>query len=426
MALTVRGGGAAPVQITLALKIVMLSGALLAGLALVAVNAVLPAIDKALAHTPGDSLLVKQMLGAAGLAMVLGAPLGGFLADRFGLRVPLIGAALLYTAAGTAGLYLDSLPLLVASRFATGFAGGAFQVISITVINSRLAGEQRAKWMGLHISAAMLGTLAMHPIAGALGNLGWRWPFALYGVGLLMIPVGLMQATDGPSFRTRGHAAQAAQPVASLLRTFPYHYLPLALAIGTVVFVPTVYMPFILRNMGFGTPLVISLVLTVDSAAGVIMSLLYGKARTFLSIHGVFLVSFSLSALGIAVALATAQPWIFIGGIMIYGFGVGWLVANLINALADKVAPSRQGRAAGFVKAAHFASAPIGIMIVEPIVRRHGPTIALAIAGGLSVCLLVLIALRRWLSAPAAVGAGRRARSTSRSKAAIGVGAEVQ
>lgn len=392
---------------TLALRIVMLSGALLAGLALVAINSVLPAIDKALAHTPHDSMLVKQMFGAVGLAMVVGAPFGGFLADRFGLRVPLVCAALLYTVAGTAGLYLDSLPALVASRFVTGFAGGAFQVISLTVINTRLAGQQRARWMGLHIATAMMGTLAIHPIAGFLGNFGWRWPFSLFALGLLMVPVGLMQSSARLEFAPERPAAwpQPAMPAPSLLRSFPYHYLPFALAAGTVVFVPTVYLPFILRDMGFSSPLLISLVLTVDSVAGVLMALNYGRARQHLSTHSVFLVCFSLAAVGLVVALAATNVWIFIAGIMIYGVGVGWLIANLITALSEKVAPIHQGRATGFVKAAHFASAPIGILIIEPIVRRHGPTIALAIAAGLSLCLLVLIALRRWTVASGAVEA---------------------
>ena len=64
----------------------------------------MPAIDTALAHSPHDSLLVKQLLGAVGLAMVAGAPLGGYLVDRLGLRTLLVGGSLLYTAA-TAGLY---------------------------------------------------------------------------------------------------------------------------------------------------------------------------------------------------------------------------------------------------------------------------------------------------------------------------------
>ena len=374
----------------------MLSGGVQASLALVAINAVLPAIDAALAHSPGDSLLVKQLLGAVGLAMVVGAPLGGFLVDRVGLRALLIGGGLLYTAAGTAGLYLSSLPLLVASRLAIGVTAGALQVVSMTVINTHLAGAQRAKWMGMHISVAMLGTLALHPISGFLGNFGWRWPFTLYFLGLTMVPLGLMQASQSPMTHSVRPSAeiQLAPVERGLLAAFPYHYLPFAMAIGAIIFVPTVYLPFILRNMGFGTPLLISLVLTADSVAGTITAMFYGRARRHISTHGSFVISFALTTIGLGVALSFHQAWIFIGGVMIYGIGVGWLLANLIVALSDKVSQAQQGRAAGFVKAAHFASAPLGIVLIEPIVRQHGPLTALVIAAILSACLLGLVGLR--------------------------------
>ena len=381
---------------SLALRILMLAGGALASLALIAVNSVLPAIDAALAHGPRDSMLVKQMLGAVGLAMVVGAPLGGFLVDRLGLRPLVVGCALVYTLAGTAGLYLSSLPLLVASRLVIGVASGMLQVISLTTINTRLAGTQRARWMGYHISVAMVGTLALHPLAGLLGDHGWRWPFALYFAGLVMVPVGLLQERRAPCRAAiAGPAVEADPVVRSLLAAFPYHYVPFALAIGTIVFAPTVYLPFILRERGFGSPLLISLVLTADSVAGTIMAMLYGRARQRLSGHDCFAVSFTFTTLGLAIAIFAPFTWLFIVGIMVYGVGVGWLIANLITSLSEKLAEAQQGRATGFVKAAHFASAPLAILILEPLVRAHGPMTALAISGGLSAGLLVLIAVRR-------------------------------
>ena len=182
--------------------------------------------------------------------------------------------------------------------------------------------------MGLHISVAMLGTLALHPVAGFLGNLGWRWPFTLYFLGLTMVPVGLMQASSSGTARslTPMPDASGASPLPSplpspversLLLAFPYHYLPFAMAIGAVVFVPTVYLPFILRNMGFGSPLLISLVLTADSVAGTITAMLYGQARKRISAHGAFAISFGLTTIGMGIALASQRPWIFIGGMVV-------------------------------------------------------------------------------------------------------------
>src|SRR5689334_15729010 len=81
-------------------KLVVLLSGILSALCLTAINSVLPSIARDLAHTPTDAMLVKQLIGGVTLAMAVGAPLGGFLADRIGLRPTLFSAALLYTVAG--------------------------------------------------------------------------------------------------------------------------------------------------------------------------------------------------------------------------------------------------------------------------------------------------------------------------------------
>lgn len=67
-------------------RLIMLSGGLLAALAMTAINSVLPRIDEALGGTPTASLMIKQLVGGVGLAMVLGSAISGYLA-AMGLRM---------------------------------------------------------------------------------------------------------------------------------------------------------------------------------------------------------------------------------------------------------------------------------------------------------------------------------------------------
>jgi hypothetical protein len=77
-------------------------------------------------------------------------------------------------------------------------------------------------------------------------------------------------------------------------------------------------------------------------------------------------------------------------GMCIHGLGVGWLVANLITSLSTKVSAEHQGRAVGIVKAAHFASAPLSIALIEPFTRRLGPANALAVVSVVAFGLFAL------------------------------------
>lgn len=376
-------------------RAVMLGGGLLGALALIAITSVLPKIEADLGHGPQDSLLVKQLVGVVSLAMVVGAPLAGFLVDRIGLRFVLVASALIYAVAGTAGLYLNGLPLLVASRAFVGVAAAAIQIISITLINTRLAAERRAKWMGAHIAIAMVGTIIVHPLAGFLGEAGWRWPFALYAIALLMLPVALFDRASGkaPALPAGKPDPKSAQ-TPGLLSWFPFRYAVLALFIGGISYVPMVYIPFLLREHGIESPSLISLVLTADSIAGAMMALLYGRARRRLSANDAFAISFAATASGTFVAAISPTIAGVMTGLLIFGFGVGWFVANLMTALGAAVTQAQQGRAVGLVKAAHFLSAPICITLMEPFARAYGPANALLVVSATALILLIIIGAR--------------------------------
>ncbi|HEX8056866.1 MAG TPA: MFS transporter [Novosphingobium sp.] len=385
-------GGAA---LDLGSRLVMLLGGALASLAMVSISSVLPAIDTALAHTPADSLLVKQLIGAVGLAMMIGSLLAGFLIGRVAVRTILLTSTLAYVLAGTAGLYLSDLRMLVATRMLLGLSAALIQITALTLINTRLQGPVRAHWMGLHISIAMACTILVQPIAGFIGDHGWRLPFALHALGLLILPAVLtIREQQRPAM------PKATEPKANrkaFWSVFPFHYLPLAILIGSIVFLPAIYAPFLLREKGLGNPSTIALVLTADSIAGAVIASQYGRARRYLTRHGAFATSFAIVAVGMLVAGLSSSVIGVIGGMMFYGLGVGWFVPNLMTALGEKIDGDRQAHAVGLVKAAHFTSAGLALLIMEPLSRSYGPQMSLLAMSCVSAFLLVVMLLRSGL-----------------------------
>lgn len=388
-----------PVAIDVGSKLVMLCGGLLGALALMGVTSVLPLIETELAHTATDRLLVKQLVGIVGLAMMAGAPLAGFLADRVGARRVLLASAIIYAIAGTSGLYLNSLPALIVGRWFVGMSAAAIQIIAITLINTRLQGVQRAKWMGLHIAVATMSTMVLHPIAGSLGELGWRGPFALYGLGLLLAPLALAIPAGS---RAVAHTVTAVKP-ARFVQWFPFRFLLLGLMVGSIVYLPMVYTPFIARARGISSPQTISLILMADAVLGGVMAMLYGKAREHFSAVGVFTFCFTCTALGTGIAALSTNFTFFVIGLLIFGFGIGSTVPNLLTALSAQIATDQQGRAAGLVKAMHFMAAPLVVTLAEPVTRTFGPVAAM----WMTVCMS-LIALCMLLARPSLWNAPRK------------------
>jgi MFS family permease len=366
-------------------RILMLTGGITSSLLAMGIIAVLPQIEQALAHTANDRLLVKMLVTVGGFTMVFGAPLGGLLADRLGIRRVLTASALLYGISGTAGLYLDSLWGLLASRLLLGLSAAVVTTMAMTLINVRLDARHRNTWMGAHISVALIGTIILHPLVGWLGMHNWRWPFGLYGLGLIL---GLLALGIQDPPRVRSAVAGAGKKVeASVLNWLTFRFAALGLVIGICTFPAGAYLPFLIRATGHASPLTISLVMLADSIVAAIGSMLFGPARRHISARLAFVLSFGLVAVGFAITALSGNFIGVVGGLMLFGLGQGWFVPNLMTAWASRVGSRQQGGTVGLIKAAFYVGAPIGVLLVEPISRKFGPSGAIA-----ALAMLALVA----------------------------------
>ena len=352
------------------------------------VGPVLPQISAELAHDAGDAYRVKLIAGLVGAAAILGAPAAGRLSDSIGRRSIFAGAAALYTIAGCAPIFLNNLTLILFSRACLGFAASAIATMGVAMVSDHFAEGRREKWLGVVVACAMLANLVFVPIAGLLGEAGWRAAFCLYLVG---VPLGLfawfgVKGSEAPRIAPP-HAASPPGPKPPW--RIPYGLLLLALATGGVIYVPVIYLSFRLREIGFAGSTQIGLLLTVEAIFGVCVALTYGRARKLLSASAAFLVSFSSIACGmLLIALNDNYPAVILGLVM-WGVGLGWLSPNILayaSALADE---SSRGRVIGLAKAALSVAPLVGVSLLEPVSARYGASGVLIVVAALAALLVV-------------------------------------
>jgi MFS family permease len=372
--------------VSVGLKVIVLAGGPAISLATSLIQPVLPSIEADLARGPDDAFLVKMLVGVMGIAMVIGASLTGFLVDRFGLKRIMAGNYALYAIGGTAGVYLNDLHLLIASRFLLGIAAAGAVTGSIIIINARMGLAHRATWLGYYNGVAQMSSVVLNPVSGVLGELNWHWSFAIYG---LAAPFALLAALTLPD-KPPAMKDLVATPSPSLIRWFPFRFALLGLVLGTIIYIPAVHLPFLLHKLGMTNPALISLVLTGDIIAGSIASLLYGRARRVLSEYSAFTISVTLTGLGLLVAALAPSVTIVVIGSILFGLGVAWFLPTLMIVVANRVAPDQQGQAAGLVKGANYLGAPIAVALTEPITRAHGPAGAILVASILSLALSIV------------------------------------
>ena len=163
-------------------------------------------------------------VGLAGLA--LGSIVGGYIGDRFGRRVGLIGSVALFGVATVATALVHGMVGLIVLRLATGMGTGA-AFPSISALANEFAPLRRS------ISAVKLTILCV-PLGGMVGGvlaawilptLGWRGLYAIGGgLPLLLAAVLLVALPESPRFLAR-RPARWPQLIA-LLKRFGHSLAP--------------------------------------------------------------------------------------------------------------------------------------------------------------------------------------------------------
>jgi DHA1 family bicyclomycin/chloramphenicol resistance-like MFS transporter len=148
-------------------------------------------------------LVVSLFLAGFGMAQLAFGPLS----DRFGRRPTLIGAGVLFLAAGLGCLLATSISSLNIWRFVQGAGAGGGMVVAFAVVRDLFEGTQ-ARTRFAYVTAAMMVAPLIAPSLGALvlQAAGWRAIFAtMMAAGLVLLVVVIFGFDE--SIRSKNPAA---------------------------------------------------------------------------------------------------------------------------------------------------------------------------------------------------------------------------
>ncbi|MEU8612319.1 MFS transporter [Actinoplanes sp. NPDC048791] len=367
---------AGPAQLAL-----LLAGSCLSVLGAVLIAPVLPQMTDHFAGVAGSEVLVPVVLTVPALFIGLAAPFAGFVVDAVDRKRLLIVAMVLYSVFGTAPLYLESLGAIIGSRVLVGLCEAAIMTCCTTLIADYWSGSRRSRYLGLQTLMASVSAAVFLGVGGALGAAGWRTPFWLYLVAVLLAyPMARMlwQPERAPvGAATRGRRLPGV-PWRDLL-------VPcLVTLVGGIIFYALiVQLSFVLDDAGVASTATIgalSALMSVATAAG---SLAFARLSGQ-SPRRLLPVAFAVSAAGLLVVAATGSVALITLGAVLTGAGTGLLLPTLLTWAINRLSFEQRGRGTGLWTGALF----IGEFLCPLLIAGIG-----AAAGGLRPALAVLAAL---------------------------------
>jgi len=371
-------------------SLLLLLGSCLPVLGAVLLAPVLPGIQAHFADTPGANVLVPIALTLPALMIALLAPVAGLIADRLGRKPLLLGAMLLYSVFGLLPIWLESLPAIVISRAGIGIAEAAIMTCCTALMGDYYSGARRERLFALQMVATSLAATIFIAVGGLLGEYGWRTPFALYGVGILFLPLMAWLLWE-----PRARVLTAAPTVD---KAFPWRVLAplygLAFLTGMSMFVVPVQVGYLLNLLHIDGSQQIGLTMGA-SQFGVLAGALVFRLLSGVPAYRQLCLAFVTAGIGGGLmAIADSQVLVVIA-VLINGLGIGLMMPTLITWIMAQVDFQHRGRAAGGFAAAFFGGEFFSPLVVLAITSAVSGTlqIALGIVAGLQ--LVVALACLR-------------------------------
>ncbi|MEL6437574.1 MAG: MFS transporter, partial [Pseudomonadota bacterium] len=227
---------------------VLLACATLTVMAGATIAPALPGLQAHFDGVPGASAWVPLILTIPGLAIALCSPIAGWLVDRSAKRRVLLVGVALYIAAGSSGLYLDSIGQILLGRILLGVSVACVMTAAMALIAGLYTDAERGQVLGYQAAAMSFGGVLFIMAGGFLADVSWRAPFGVYLVPLLLFPLIFMLVPRGePEVRaTKGADAPA--------ESFPFARASIiyvaAFANFIVFYTIPLKLPFALNAMG--------------------------------------------------------------------------------------------------------------------------------------------------------------------------------
>jgi MFS family permease len=380
---TIRTGTRGPLSVLLlASTLTVMAGAILT-----------PVLDAIRTDLQVSGTQVGLIITAHGLAIALASPPVGWAIDRYGIRGPLTWGLVGYGLTGGAGLVIDSYPLLIASRLLFGVAAAAVFAGTTVALLNLFQGEMRDRVMGWRSTAISIGGVLWPLLAGVVGGVSWHAPFAIYLVG---VPLGLATLLILPSAAGRSsNPTYRGQRILPALRRFPVvlGFYALVMVCAVLLYGIAVFIPLRLAQIGVGEPFLIALIGVNVSVAMSLVGLVYARLRAAASYPALLLSAAGLWAASFLVLGTTNLALLVLVALALFGAGMGLAIPATTVLVSDTLPEWVRGRGMALLGTVTFSGQFLSPIILGPVVDATSITTGFLACAGLSVLLLVVLAL---------------------------------
>jgi len=302
-----------------------------------------------------------MMITLPSLAIAFLAPFLGHFVYKIGRKKSALFALLVFSIMGSSGLYLDTMDLLLFSRFMLGIAIAILMIVSTSLIGDYFQGEARHKFMGQQGAFISLGGVVFVVGGGLLSDINWRYSFAIYTIGFILIPLVYTFLNEKiiEDFKTEDDSALNAN-------LMPIYFL--AFLLMMIFYILPTQIPFLIMNhfnaSGVLTGAIIGTAF-ISNGIGAITFRKFKRRFTHAQIYviGMLIIGFGFIAIGMV-----QNVYFFFLTSPIMGFGGGILMTNMTAWMLSRTHHTQRIHKSAYLTSSLFLGQFFSPIILHPIV----------------------------------------------------------
>jgi len=350
--------------IPLGTKVTLLLLAMMTMMSNVAVVTILPRLSEIYSGVDHIAFLSRMMITLPSLAIALLAPFLGGLVYKYGKRKSAIVGLFFFSVTGTAGLYLDGIYAILFSRFLLGIAIAILMIVSTSLIGDYFKGEERHKFMGLQSAFVSIGGIFFIVGGGMLSDINWRYPFAIYGIGFIILLFAMKYIIEYT------YQSQVEDEEEVNHKLYPI-YIMAFLLMAVFYILPTQF-PYLMINVFHATGERTGLIIASAFVFNAIGALSFAPLKKHFDYSTMYMLGMGIIAIGfIGISQVTSLPWFFVTAPII-GLGGGILMTNITAWLLHYAHSTKRVKASAYLTSSLFLGQFFSPILTYPVVQYFG------------------------------------------------------
>lgn len=331
----------------------------------VAIVTTLPQLKDYFIHINDIEFYSRLMLTLPSLVIAILAPFIGHMIFKFGKKRSTLYALSIFSISGSAGLYLNSIESLLFSRAIFGIGVASLMIVSTSLVGDYFKEHERHRFMGFQSAFTAFGGILFVSGGGYLSDISWRYPFGIYLIGALLLPL-VYKYLKEVKITSTNESEEENIAVDSKM----FFVYALAFFFMLIFFILPTQIPFLLIETFHTSASTAGMIIAIAFFSNAMGAMFFSKLKVRYSYSTIYLIGLLITGLGFSAIGIVDSVRVFFITSPIVGFGGGIMMTNMTAWMLSKTNLKKRVKTSGYFTSSLFLGQFFSPILFHPIVSR--------------------------------------------------------